>query len=78
MDAFEWPEGKETMQSITMPNVSDLLQQTNFTALDWVIVILYPMISLGIGLYVRKFIREHEGLCRRWTEAWASTSASPR
>ena len=36
--------------------MSDLLQPTNFTALDWVIVIAYPLISLGIGLYVRKFI----------------------
>ncbi len=36
--------------------MSDLLQPTNFTALDWVIVIVYPLISLGIGLYVRKFI----------------------
>ena len=36
--------------------MSDLLQPTNFTALDWVIVITYPLISLGIGLYVRKFI----------------------
>jgi solute:Na+ symporter, SSS family len=36
--------------------MSDLLQPTNFTPLDWVIVIVYPLISLGIGLYVRKFI----------------------
>ena len=36
--------------------MSDLLLPTNFTALDWVIVITYPLISLGIGLYVRKLI----------------------
>jgi solute:Na+ symporter, SSS family len=35
---------------------TDLLRQTNFTPLDWVIVILYPMISVGIGLYVRKLV----------------------
>ena len=34
----------------------DALQQTNFTAVDWVIVICYPMISLAIGLFVRKYI----------------------
>jgi len=28
------------------------LQQTNFTALDWVIVILYPLLSLGMAGYV--------------------------
>ena len=30
---------------------------TNFSTLDWVLIIVYPMISLGIGLYVRKFIK---------------------
>lgn len=39
-----------------MSDPIDLLKQTNFSALDWVIVILYPMISVGIGLYVRKLI----------------------
>jgi SSS family solute:Na+ symporter len=39
-----------------MPDASEVLRQTNFTALDWVIVIGYPLISLGIGLYVRRFI----------------------
>ena len=29
---------------------------TNFTMLDWAIVIAYPLISLGIGLYVRKLV----------------------
>ncbi|MDY0165320.1 MAG: sodium:solute symporter family protein [Thermoguttaceae bacterium] len=39
-----------------MADPTELLQQTNFTAIDWVIVILYPLISVGIGLYVRKLI----------------------
>ncbi len=34
-----------------------LLQQTNFTWFDWIIVILYPLISLGIGLYVWRLIK---------------------
>lgn len=33
-----------------------LLQQTNFTPLDWVIVVVYPMFSVGIGLYVWKLV----------------------
>ena len=45
------PEKKRAMADPT-----ELLQQTNFTAIDWVIVILYPLISVGIGLYVRKLI----------------------
>ncbi len=40
-----------------MSEAASVLQQTNFTRLDWAIVIVYPVISLGIGLYVRKFIR---------------------
>lgn len=39
-----------------MPDASEVFQQTNFSTLDWVIVIGYPLISLGIGLYVRRFI----------------------
>ncbi len=39
-----------------MADPSELLRQTNFTTLDWVIVIVYPLISVGIGLYVRKLI----------------------
>jgi len=35
----------------------EILKQTNFTTIDWVIVILYPLISVGIGLYVRKYVR---------------------
>ena len=30
---------------------------TNFNTIDWIIVILYPMISLGIGIFVSKFIK---------------------
>jgi len=33
-----------------------ILQHTNFTTLAWVVVILYPLISVGIGLYVRKLV----------------------
>ncbi|MDZ7618884.1 MAG: sodium:solute symporter family protein [Patescibacteria group bacterium] len=39
-----------------MADPTAVLQQTNFTAIDWVIVILYPLISVGIGLYVRKLV----------------------
>jgi solute:Na+ symporter, SSS family len=35
----------------------EILQKTNFSTIDWVIVILYPLISVGIGLYVRKYVR---------------------
>lgn len=37
-------------------DVSEILK-TNFTVFDWALVILYPMISLGIGLFVRRFIK---------------------
>ncbi|MDP6542938.1 MAG: sodium:solute symporter family protein [Phycisphaerae bacterium] len=37
--------------------LADIAKQTNFSTLDWVIVILYPLISVGIGLYVRKYVR---------------------
>jgi len=40
-----------------MDKAAGLLENTNFTALDWAIVIVYPSISLGIGLVVRKYIR---------------------
>ncbi len=43
-----------------MPETSEILRQTNFTAIDWVIVILYPMISVGIGLYVWRLIKNME------------------
>jgi len=33
------------------------LAKTNFTTVDWVIVISYPMISLVIGILVAKFIK---------------------
>ena len=39
-----------------MPDASSVLQETNFSTLDWVIVVLYPLISVGIGFYVRKLI----------------------
>jgi SSS family solute:Na+ symporter len=39
-----------------MPEAASVLEQTNFSQIDWVIVILYPLISVGIGFYVRKLI----------------------
>ena len=39
------------------PAAAEILKQTNFSTIDWVIVILYPLISVGIGLYVRKYVR---------------------
>ena len=39
-----------------MPDAYVLPQQTNFTRLDWGIVLTYPLISVAIGLYVRRFI----------------------
>jgi len=39
-----------------MPDPSEIAALTNFSALDWVIVILYPLVSVGIGLYVRSLI----------------------
>ena len=39
------------------PGSAEALRETNFTSIDWVIVIAYPLISLGIGLYVARFIR---------------------
>ena len=40
-----------------MPETQEILQQTNFTILDWAIVIVYPLISVGIGLYVSKYVK---------------------
>ena len=40
-----------------MPESQEILQLTNFTVFDWVIVIIYPLISVGIGLYVRKYVK---------------------
>jgi len=37
--------------------VTGILSQTNFTALDWGIVIIYLLISVTIGLFVKKFVR---------------------
>lgn len=41
---------------LLMPDPSEIAALTNFSALDWVIVILYPLVSVGIGLYVRSLI----------------------
>ena len=39
-----------------MTDTETILQQTNFTTFDWILVIGYPLISVAIGLYVRKLI----------------------
>lgn len=39
------------------PNVTRILSQTNFAALDWVIVFSYLAISLVIGLMVRRYVK---------------------
>jgi len=38
------------------PEALEVLQQTNFTWIDWVIIICYPLISVVIGLVARKYI----------------------
>jgi solute:Na+ symporter, SSS family len=43
-----------------MADAAQLLQQTNFTTFDWILVISYPLISVAIGLYVRKLITNME------------------
>ena len=40
-----------------MPDSQQILQQTNFTVIDWVIVATYPLISVAVGLYVRKLVK---------------------
>ncbi|HBO43000.1 MAG TPA: hypothetical protein DD670_03510 [Planctomycetaceae bacterium] len=42
----------ETIDQATL----EVLSRTNFGTIDWVIVVCYPMISLAIGLLVRKYI----------------------
>ncbi len=39
-----------------MDTAAEALSSTNFSAIDWVIVICYPMISVVIGLLVRKYV----------------------
>ncbi len=39
-----------------MDTATEALSKTNFTRIDWVIVICYPMVSLIIGLVARKYI----------------------
>ena len=39
-----------------MENAAEVFRGTNFSTIDWVIVICYPMISVVIGLVVRKYI----------------------
>jgi len=37
--------------------VTGIVSQTNFTSLDWGIVIIYLLVSVAIGLFVKKFVR---------------------
>ena len=47
-----------------MDHAAEILSKTNFTRLDWAIVLLYPLISLSIGLFVRKYISNmHDFVC---------------
>ncbi len=41
-----------------MDQLAAILSQTNFTALDWVIVGLYPLISVAIGLIARRYVAD--------------------
>ena len=38
------------------PEFGDALSKTNFTVYDWIIVGIYLLISLWIGLRVRKYV----------------------
>lgn len=49
-------EGKSLKGEIMNPEFADALAQTNFTSLDWGIVGVYLMISVVIGLMVKKYI----------------------
>ena len=40
-----------------MTEAEQILQQTNFSALDWAIVIVYPLISVAIGIYVSRLVK---------------------
>jgi SSS family solute:Na+ symporter len=40
-----------------MPDIQRILEQTNFSAVDWAIVAAYPFVSVFIGLYARKLVR---------------------
>ena len=39
-----------------MENAAEILSQTNFTTVDWVIVICYPLISVVIGVVASRYI----------------------
>ena len=41
-----------------MNSPTEVLQQTNFSVIDWIIIIAYPMISLVIGLVVRRYVKD--------------------
>ena len=41
-----------------MNSPAEVLQQTNFSVIDWIIIIAYPMISLVIGLVVRRYVKD--------------------
>ncbi len=40
-----------------MDQAVEAMRQTNFSRLDWVLIIVYPTMSLFIGLFVRKFVK---------------------
>lgn len=40
-----------------MDTATGALGETNFTSIDWAIVIIYPLISLVIGLVARQYVR---------------------
>jgi len=37
---------------------SEILQQTNFTTVDWVIVLVYPLISVALGLIASRYVAD--------------------
>ncbi len=45
-----------------METAADALSQSNFSTIDWVIIIIYPLISLVIGWMARKSIKDTGGL----------------
>lgn len=38
--------------------LTEILQQTNFSWLDWCIIIIYPMISLGLGIIASRYVSD--------------------
>lgn len=38
--------------------LTEIIQQTNFSLLDWVIIIAYPLISLGLGIIASRYVSD--------------------